>query len=172
MTRETPSPERRFGRPSIGATLQQSSSKMPTPGAIRKRAHVGLLGLPLWEVAIGPDPGRGESRGHARAILAIGDLATGCIAIGGLARGGIAAGGLSVGIVSFGGVALGGVAIGGLGVGVVALAGLAVGLVAVGGLAIGHYALGGAAFGTHTWSGLSRSPAAEEFFRRWWNAGT
>ena len=165
MTWEKPNPQRRSGRT---LTPTPASTGMRTMSAVRKRATYEVFGLPLWEVAIGPDPSRGEIRGHARAIIAIGDMATGFIAIGGLARGGIAIGGLALGILSCGGAALGGVAVGGLGVGGVALAGLAVGGVAVGGLAIGYYALGGAAFGTHTWSGLTRSPEAEAFFRRWW----
>ena len=157
-------------RRSGGRTLAPAPAATPmgTMPVIRKRATFEVFGLPLWEVAIGPDPSRGEMRGHARAIIAIGDMATGFIALGGLARGGIAIGGLALGLVSCGGGALGGVAIGGLGIGGVALAGLAVGGVAVGGLAIGYYALGGAAFGTHTWSGLARSPEAEAFFRRFW----
>lgn len=168
MTREQPGTGRRFGHPLPPASAS-TTPPLPTIPAIRKRATSELFGLPLWEIAIGPDPQRGESRGHARAILALGDLATGFIAIGGLARGGIAIGGLALGIIAFGGAALGALAVGGLGVGGVALGGLAVGIVAVGGLAIGHYALGGVALGTHTWSGLSRSPAAEKFFRRWWS---
>ena len=34
------------------------------------------------EVATGPDEERGESRGHATAIVAIGDVATGVLAMG------------------------------------------------------------------------------------------
>ena len=36
--------------------------------AVRRRATWGIGNLPFWEVAVGPDPGRGEMRGHAKAI--------------------------------------------------------------------------------------------------------
>ena len=52
---------------------------------IRKRSATMLWGLPLYDIAMGPDPEKGELRGHARGIIAVGDFATGVLAIGGMA---------------------------------------------------------------------------------------
>ncbi len=63
---------------------------------------------------MGPDPEKGELRGHARGIIAIGDFATGVLAVGGLARGIVAMGGLALGaLVGVGGVCVGALALGG-----------------------------------------------------------
>jgi hypothetical protein len=106
------------------------------PRRVRKRATWGLGNLPIYEIAVGPDPERGEARGHARAVLAVGDIATGFVA------------------------AVGGLAIGGLAIG-----GGAVGAVAIGGGAVGQYACGGGAVGEHVISANQRDPEAEAFFR-------
>jgi hypothetical protein len=133
---------------------------------IRKRATWGLGDIPFYDIALGPDFTRGEMRGHARGILALGDMATGVVALGGLARGAIAMGGLAVGLVSFGGLSLGVLAAaGGLAIGSLAFGGGAVGGVAVGGGAVGYYACGGGAAGAHVWSPLRRDPEAAAFFR-------
>ena len=144
----------------------------PSPGqsfprGIRKRSDYEYLGMPLWSVALGPDFARGEMRGHAKGVIAIGDIATGVIALGGLARGLFAFGGLAAGVVAFGGLAIGGLTLGGLAIGIVALGGGAVGWVAVGGAAAGYYAAGGAAFGTYVISAMERSPEAIAFFTQW-----
>jgi hypothetical protein len=68
---------------------------------------VGTWDIPFYDVAVGPDLARGELRGHAKGVIAIGDLATGFLALGGLARGAIAIGGLAAGLVSFGGLSIG-----------------------------------------------------------------
>jgi len=132
--------------------LQSAAGGDPGPspltavgGSLRYESEFRLGGLPLLAVATGADPASGESRGHARGILAVGDIATGWIALGGIARGGMALGGVSIGAISVGGCSLGLVAVGGLAVGGVAVGGLAIGLVAMGGLAIGLLALGGGA---------------------------
>lgn len=124
---------------------------------IRRQSARIVFGLPLWAVAVGPDWERGELRGHARGIFALGDMATGWVALGGLSRGIVALGGVAVGFFALGGAAFGGIAIGGG----------AVGLIAVGGGAFGYYALGGAAAGAHTISGLGADPEAVEFFGRY-----
>lgn len=140
----------------------------PPIRGIRRQSSRILLGLPLWAIALGPDRDRGEIRGHARAIFALGDLATGWFACGGLARGMFAVGGLAIGLFAFGGAALGVlIAFGGAALGGVALGGVAIGLVAIGGLACGYYALGGAAFGVHTVSALHQDPEAVSLFRRY-----
>src|SRR5207247_6906147 len=142
-------------------------SKFPVKG-IRRESPRKFFGLPLWAIAIGPDWERGEMRGHARGIFALGDMATGWFAFGGLARGFFAFGGLAIGLFAFGGaaigvlVAVGGAAIGGLGSG-----GGAVGVVAIGGGACGYYALGGGAVGDHTISATTHDPAALDFFRQY-----
>jgi hypothetical protein len=114
---------------------------------VRRRSTTELLGLPLWEVAWGADFSRGERCGHAKAIFAMGDIATGVFAMGGIARG----------LFAFGGVAFGGFTFGGLSLGlVVALGGAAIGLgFSAGGLAVGTVAIGGAALGLFSVGGLT-----------------
>lgn len=135
---------------------------------IRYRSALALGDVPFLAIATGPDPEKGEVRGHARGIIAIGDMATGFLAIGGLARGVVTLGGLSVGLVSFGGCALGlFAATGGLAIGGLAFGGGALGGVAVGGGAVGQYACGGAAFGTYVVRPGRVDPEAEAFFRQY-----
>jgi len=131
-------------------------SKFPVKG-IRRESPRKFFGLPVWAIAIGPDWERGEMRGHARGIFALGDIATGWFAFGGLARGFFAFGGLAIGLFAFGGAAIGGLAIGGG----------ALGGVAIGGGACGYYAFGGGAVGVHTVSPLHQDPAAVDFFRQY-----
>ena len=133
---------------------------------VRKKASWGLGNLPMYAVAVGPDPERGEVRGHAKGIVAVGDIATGFVAVGGWARGIVALGGLATGLVSFGGLSIGVLAaVGGLAIGSFAFGGGAVGGVAIGGGAVGHYACGGGALGEHVVSAEERDPTAEAFFR-------
>jgi hypothetical protein len=134
---------------------------------IRRQSSRTFAGLPLWSIALGSNPEKGEMRGHARGIIAIGDMATGWLAFGGLARGVIAIGGLAVGLFAFGGAAIGVlIALGGAALGSVAFGGAAIGLVAIGGGAIGYYAMGGGAAGAHTVSAIHRDPAAVDFFQQ------
>lgn len=143
------------------SALQRASGR----GGMRRRSDHRLYGWPLWEIALGPDPETGETRGHARAIVAVGDLATGVLAIGGLARGLVAIGGLALGVVSLAGVSIGLLAaLGGMAAGSLALGGAAFGYVAVGGLAAGFYACGGLALGTHVISATHQDPEAVRFF--------
>jgi hypothetical protein len=136
------------------------------PGRVRYRSALAIGDIPLLSVALGPDPEKGEWRGHARGVIAIGDIATGLVAVGGLATGGLCIGGLSLGLVSLGGLALGVLlAVGGLAVGGTAVGGAAVGRIAVGGGAVGEYACGGGALGEHVVSPERRDPEAEAFFR-------
>lgn len=142
---------------------------------IRKRSEIYLLEMPLWEIALGPDPENQEVRGHAQGWIAIGDMATGAIAVGGFARGLVALGGVAIGgvcfggcalglVAGFGGLATGGLAMGGLAVGLVAIGGGAIGAVAIGGGGLGYYALGGGALGKHTFSAMQQDPEAIRFF--------
>ena len=135
---------------------------------IRKRADWGIGDIPFYDIAFGADPERGELRGHAKGIIAIGDFATGVLALGGLSRGVVAFGGLAAGLVSFGGLSLGLLsAFGGLAIGGLALGGAAVGGAAIGGGALAFYACGGGAHGTHVVDAMHRDPEAEEFFSRY-----
>jgi len=155
------------------AELEKQVSAFKTGGpafirGIRKRAAWGLGDIPFYDIAVGPDLARGELRGHAKGIIAIGDIATGFLALGGLARGVIAFGGLAAGLVSFGGLSIGLLsAVGGLAIGGLALGGAAVGGVAVGGGAAGYYACGGGAVGTHVVDAVRRDPEAQAFFRKY-----
>lgn len=135
--------------------------------SVRKRASWGIGNLPLYDIALGPDLERGERRGHAKGLIAVGDVATGVLAVGGLARGVIAFGGVAAGLVGLGGVSVGLLgAIGGLAIGGLALGGASVGGVAIGGGAAGYYACGGGAVGRHVVDAIHRDLAAEEFFRQ------
>jgi hypothetical protein len=135
-------------------------------GRVRYRSAAAVGDIPLVSVALGADPEKGEWRGHARGVVAIGDIATGVVAVGGVATGGICVGGLSLGLASFGGLALGVLlAVGGLAIGGTAVGGAALGRVAVGGGAVGEYACGGGAFGAHVVSATRRDPEALLFFR-------
>lgn len=137
------------------------------PIGIRRRASWSIADLPLYEIALGSDPGRRQLRGHARGIIAIGDVASGVLAIGGYARGIVAIGGLAAGLVSFGGLSVGLLsAIGGLAIGGLSFGGAAVGGVAVGGTSVGYYACGAASTGMYVVSATERSPAAGALFRR------
>jgi hypothetical protein len=153
--------------PSPARLNPQASPAAPGFHAIRRRSDYEYLGLPLWSIAMGPDPARGEMRGHAKGVVAIGDLATGFIALGGLARGFFAFGGVALGVVAIGGLAFGALAFGGLAIGIVAIGGCALGWVAIGGAAAGFYAAGGAAWGTHVLSAMEQSPEAVAFFTQW-----
>lgn len=139
----------------------------PRPVGVRRQSKTMIAGLPLWAIATGPDPNTGQMRGHAKAIIAIGDTATGVVALGGFARGLIAFGGLAAGVISAGGLAIGlALAAGGAAIGGVAIGGGAAGGVAIGGGAIGRYAMGGAAAGGHVISAERCDAEAAEFFTR------
>ncbi len=124
-----------------------ASMRRAQPRGIRKRADWEILGLPAYDIALGPDPARGEMRGHARGFVATGDMATGVLALGGL----------SLGLL---------LAVGGCDIGNVALGGGALGRVAIGGDAVGVYAMGGGAAGLHVLSPARQDPEAIAFFGR------
>lgn len=146
------------------AALQRQTTRagsmrpLRTPATVRARSGIRVLGLPLYDIAMGPDPEKGEIRGHAKGILAIGDMATGMVALGGFSRGIISLGGLALGVVSFGGGAIGLC---------LALGGAAVGGVAIGGGAVGIFAKGGGAFGVHATDAARQDPQAVQFFNKW-----
>lgn len=128
--RESRSPGARAGRHSA------------SPRPIRKRSATRLFGLPLWEIASGPEIENGKRKpGHARAIFAVGDIADGVFALGGIARGVVSVGGIAFGALSLGGVSISLLA---------AMGGVAIAPLAFGGAAIGAVAVGGAAVGFRT----------------------
>jgi len=145
---------------------------------MRYRTTKTLWGLPLVDIASGPDPSRGETIGRAKGIIAIGDSATGIVAIGSGACGVIAIGGGAYGICALGGGALGilfaigglsmgSIAYGGLAIGLIASGGGAIGLIAMGGAAIGYYAAGAMAFGPHIIDVVQQDPDAVRFFEQY-----
>jgi hypothetical protein len=137
------------------------------PLGIRRRATLTIGRLPLYEISLGADRGRGQPRGHAKAIIAIGDVASGVLAIGGYARGVIAIGGLATGVVSIGGLSLGLLsAFGGLAIGGLSLGGAALGGVAVGGSAAGYYACGPVSAGRYAVSATQHAPEAGAIFHQ------
>lgn len=147
---------------------QRSHHKHAPPPTIRKRSTRTVLGLPLWEIASGPDTSNGEKRGHARAIFAVGDVADGVVAVGGIARGGLCIGGVTFGLITLGGVSLSLLAaMGGVAIAPFAFGGAAVGGVAIGGAAVGYYAKGDAATGRFAMDKKEQNPEAVRFFDRW-----
>lgn len=146
--------------------LRQRSTGLVFKG-VRKQSKTTIGGLPLVSIAYGPDPEKGELRGHAKGIIAIGDIASGLIAVGGVAYGGLAVGGCAIGLIALGGCALSLLlAVGGLAIGCLAFGGGAIGIVAIGGGAIGYYAFGGGAIGVHVIDGMRQSPEAIKFFEQ------
>jgi hypothetical protein len=148
--------------------------------SFRKRSKITYWGLPLYDIALGPDLERGETRGVAKGIIAIGDIAIGGLALGGASFGVLTFGGASIGVFALGGLGMGLVAgIGGLGIGGVAAGGGAIGLiafgaaalgfVAVGSASLGYYALGAGAIGKHVISVAQQDPVAVDFFKTWFS---
>lgn len=103
---------------------------MNTDDVRQYRSPQSLGGLPLIHVSLG---GRGQDGryrpGHARGIIAIGDIAVGFVAVGGVAVGLIAIGGAGIGLLAVGAVAIGVVAVGGVAVGLLAVGAVAAGMV-------------------------------------------
>lgn len=102
--------------------------------SIRFQSQAKFLGLPVIAIAAGRYGS--ERYGHARGIIAIGDVATGLVAIGAFARGVVTIGACGVGLISLGSLALGAVAIGGISLGMLSTGGVAVGAYAFGGVSI------------------------------------
>jgi predicted RNA-binding Zn-ribbon protein involved in translation (DUF1610 family) len=138
--------------PECGRPLVDVLQRNPVRTASRRyKSPITLFGLPLIHIAFGPH--EDETRGVAKGIIAIGDIAIGWFACGGFATGIIACGGMAIGLISLAGLALGGLACGGLGIGAVGIGGAAVGGLALGGGAIGYVAEGGGAIGIYAHGG-------------------
>jgi hypothetical protein len=142
--------------------VSQRKASMP----VRYKSTATFLEMPVVSIAVGPDPANHETRGHARGVIALGDIATGVFAMGGVARGVVALGGVAIGGIALGGLGLGLLAFGGLALGYFSAGGAAIGYAAAGGLAIGYYATGGLAIGKYVVGPLHRDPEAVEFFSR------
>jgi hypothetical protein len=143
-------PRLKTAQDAIASLTPEQRQLLLRPG-VRKRSAYEFLGMPLYDIAMGPDPAKGQLRGHAKGVIAIGDIATGVVALGGIARGVFALGGLALGLFSLGGLSIGLVAaFGGAALSLgLALGGGALGTVAIGGGAVGQYAIGGAPYGTY-----------------------
>jgi hypothetical protein len=166
MTDEADALTKRIAR--MEAEIDRLKSQPSMRRGTRKRSSIRILGMPLYDIATGPDPESGEVHGHAKGFFAFGDVATGVVAVGGFARGIIACGGAAIGLLfAMGGAAVGGIALGGAAAGGIAIGGAAAGYAAVGGGAAGYYACGGGAVGEHVIDPTRQDPAAIEFFRQW-----
>ena len=126
-------PERRYQQVS---DLKTEIEVIVSPWSHRlgKRAvsSTVIMGMPLWSVAFGPDPEKGESRGHAHGIFALGESATGIVAVGAVAVGVFTLAPVSIGVVAVGGFALGGVAMGAASIGILSYGAVALGVIAYG----------------------------------------
>jgi hypothetical protein len=134
------------GRPIVEVLMRK---EFPRPRGKRYRSKATLFGWPVVDVAVGPSGN--ELRGHAKGIIAIGDVATGGIALGGVTIGIVSAGGVAVGMFSIGGCSVGVLtALGGFAVSLgIATGGFAAGTIAVGGFAAGFIAQGAVGFGVY-----------------------
>jgi hypothetical protein len=118
--------------------------------SIRTRSKRSVFGLPLYDIAIGPDLQSGEVFGRARGFIAVGDFAVGVVALARIAIGCFTFGGISIGILlAFGGLSVGSVALGGAALGIVAIGGAVAGFIGIGGAALGYYGSGGAVYSVH-----------------------
>jgi hypothetical protein len=105
--------------------------------SLRYTSRTTLFGFPVIAISYGSDLANGERFGHAKGVIAVGDVATGLIAAGLVARGFFAAGAVSFGVISAGAIALGALAAGAIAMGGVTTGGVAIGVIASGGIAIG-----------------------------------
>jgi hypothetical protein len=159
LTESSKCPE--CGKPLVEVLTRQSPAFLNAGKRYRSKAT--LFGWPVIDIALGPKDG--QMRGHAKGIIAIGDIATGGIALGGIARGFVAIGGLALGLFSVGGGAVGLLtATGGMAIGGMASGGGALGFLAAGGGAAGVIAQGGGAFGVFTRDARGPSPGAADAF--------
>jgi serine/threonine protein kinase len=126
-------PERRYQHAS---DLQTEIKLIASPWAHRlgRRAvsSTKIMGMPLWSIAFGPDLEKGESRGHAHGIFALGETATGVVAVGTVAVGVFTLAPVSIGVIAIGGFAMGGVAMGAASIGVLSYGAVALGVFAYG----------------------------------------
>lgn len=158
LTESSKCPE--CGKPIVEVLTRKSFG----PRGKRYQSKAKIFGWPVIAVAMGPDGM--EQRGHAKGLIAIGDIATGGIAIGGLSFGVVALGGMACGVCALGGCAIGVLsAAGGLAIsGGLAAGGGAFGTIANGGLAIGFIAQGGEAAGYYARDRSGATPGSDGVF--------
>jgi hypothetical protein len=128
----------------------------------RRRSRIKLFGLPLWEVAFNLIRKEGRIRyvrnAQARAVIAVGDHATGLVAVGSFAKGFVAIGQFSLGVFSYGCLSAGVFSSGILALGVAAVGLLSGGAVAVGGIAGGYVSVGLLAVARYAFGKIDQSP--------------
>jgi hypothetical protein len=155
--------------------LKNILSDIGKKNSIRWESESRFMGKPIVAIAWGPSESLGEQMGHAKGIIAIGQIATGIISIGFISNGIISFGLVGIGIVSFtwfvglgvvafSGLAFGVVAFGGAAIGLIAFGGMAIGYVAIGGFSVGVYSVGGFAVGKYIISSAHIDPQAIEYF--------
>lgn len=126
-------PEQRYQQASdLKTEIEFLATPWPHRRGKRAASSTRIMGMPLWSVAFGPDLERGEVRGHAHGIFALGEIATGVVAVGAVAAGGVTLAPVSIGIIAVGAVAMGGVAIGAVSIGILSYGAVALGVFAYG----------------------------------------
>jgi hypothetical protein len=119
----------------------------------------------LWEIAFNLKHHKYARRAEARAVIAIGDSATGLIAVGAVAKGLVAVGGLSFGLISVGGLSFGIFSIGLVAIGLAALGTIGGGLLAIGGISAGLVSAGLLPFGQYILGKNFQSPIPAQLFQ-------
>lgn len=166
-----------MGQLNKSKSLGRFFDKLKIGGTVRWQSEKKISGKPLVHIAWGPDKSNNEEFGHAKGIIAIGQIATGIVSIGFISYGIISIGLISLGIISFScfvglgvisfsGLAFGIIAFGGAAIGLIAIGGMAIGYVAIGGFSVGMYAAGGFAIGKFIISSAHTDPEAIEYFSK------
>ena len=110
---------------------------------MRLRSSTSIFGYPLVDIAFGRDLDAEETYGHAKGVIAFGDVSTGLFAFGQYSRGLIFAfGQYAFGLFSFGLFSCGVVTAGFACLGVFSGGGISIGVFAMGFVAIGYSAYG------------------------------
>ncbi len=133
-------PEQRYQQASdLKTEIEFIGTPWPHRPGRRASSSTMIMGMPLWSVAFGPDLEKGELRGHAHGIFALGEIATGVVAVGAVAVGIFALAPISIGVIALGGVAMGGVTVGGVSIGILSYGAVALGVFAYGHETLGHW---------------------------------
>lgn len=126
-------PEQRYQQASdLKTEIEFIVTPRPRGPGIRAASSTMIMGMPLWSVAFGPDLEKGELRGHAHGIFALGEIATGIVAVGAVAVGVFTLAPISIGVIAVGAVAMGGVAMGAVSIGILSYGAVALGVFAYG----------------------------------------
>jgi predicted Ser/Thr protein kinase len=126
-------PEKRYQQASdLKTEIEFISTPWPRRPGKRAASSTMIMGMPLWSVAFGPDFEKGELRGHAHGIFALGEFATGIVAVGAVAAGVFTLAPISIGVIALGAVAMGGVTMGAVSIGILSFGAVALGVFAYG----------------------------------------